>query len=73
LDVEGATARIEALLEQRERFGWIEAVGERATLVDVLSTFIALLELARRGRLSLAQPEPFAPMEIRRESPRDAA
>jgi len=40
---------------------------------DVLSAFIALLELAKRGTLSLAQPEPFAPMVIRRESPREAA
>jgi len=39
----------------------------------VLSAFIALLELAKRGTLSLAQPEPFAPMVIRRESPRETA
>ena len=41
--------------------------------VFMLSAFIALLELAKRGALSLAQPEPFAPMVIRRESPREAA
>jgi segregation and condensation protein A len=74
LDVEGATARLHALLAERETFGWAEAVGgPQATLVDVLSTFIALLELAKRGNLSLAQPEPFGPMVIRRESPREAA
>ena len=48
LDVEGATARIHALLAEHETFGWKEAVGPQATLVDVLSTFIALLELAKR-------------------------
>ncbi|MGH7530296.1 MAG: segregation and condensation protein A [Gemmatimonadales bacterium] len=73
LDVEGATARIETLLAERERFSWGDVVGPSATLVSVLSAFIALLELARRGRLSLAQPEPFGPMEIHRESPREAA
>jgi segregation and condensation protein A len=73
LDVEGATARIRALLAERETFGWVDAVGPQATLVDVLSVFIALLELAKRSELSLAQPEPFGPMVIRRESPREAA
>ena len=73
LDVEGATVRIQALLAERETFAWADLVGRQATLVDVLSTFIALLELAKRGVLSLKQPEPFAPMVIRRESPREAA
>ncbi len=73
LDVEGATAKIHALLAERDTFAWSDVVGRGATIVDVLSAFIALLELAKRGTLSLAQPEPFAPMVIRRESPREAA
>ena len=73
LDVEGATIRIQTLLAERETFVWADLVDPRATIVDVLSTFIALLELAKRGALSLRQPEPFAPMVIRRESPREAA
>jgi segregation and condensation protein A len=73
LDVEGATAKIHALLAERETFGWGDVVGSGATIVDVLSAFIALLELAKCGTLSLAQPGPFAPMVIRRESPREAA
>jgi len=73
LDVESATARIHALLAEREEFGWLDVVGVRATIVEVLSAFIALLELAKRGTLTLRQPEPFAPMVIRRESPREAA
>src|SRR5689334_2889187 len=73
LDVEGATARIEALLAGHEAFGWLAVVGERPTIVDVLSTFIALLELAKRGALSVRQDGPFAPIQIRRESPRPAA
>ena len=75
LDVEGATARIHALLAQRDTFSWAEAVGgsPQATLVDVLSTFIALLELAKRSTVTLEQPEPFGPMVIRRAEPREAA
>ncbi|HYU29687.1 MAG TPA: hypothetical protein VEK83_11695, partial [Gemmatimonadales bacterium] len=73
LDVEGATARILALLEKHKTFGWSDAVGPEATLVDVLSTFIALLELAKRSTLTLSQPEPFGPMVIKRAAPREAA
>jgi segregation and condensation protein A len=73
LDVEGATARIEALLAVRESFGWLDVVGPRPSIVDTLSAFIALLELARRSALRLDQRAPFAPIEIRRESPRAAA
>jgi segregation and condensation protein A len=73
LDVEGATARIQALLADRESFSWSDAVGPQATLVDVLSTFIALLELAKRSSLTLSQSEPFGPMVITRGTPREAA
>lgn len=73
LDVEGATARIHALLAERDTLRWLDVVGERAGVVEVLSAFIALLELAKRGAVKLEQPEPFAPMVIRRESPREAA
>ena len=72
LDVEGATARLQALLAERAAFGWLEAVGERPTMVDVLSVFIALLELAKRGSLSVHQEGAFTPIQIRRESPREA-
>ena len=70
LDVEGATARIEALLADPDRteFSWREALGVRPNIVDVLSTFLALLELAKRGFLHLHQPAPFADMVIRRDS-----
>jgi len=72
LDVEGATARIQTLLAGRQEFGWIDIVGRRAGIVEVLSAFIALLELARRGALRVEQPGPFAPIVIRREPPREA-
>ena len=76
LDVEGATARINALLAAREQFGWSDIVGRGATIVDVLSAFIALLELAKRSALTLSQPEPFGPIVITRaahQPPREAA
>ncbi|MGH6959800.1 MAG: segregation and condensation protein A [Dongiaceae bacterium] len=73
LDVEGATAHIEALLAERAELSWRDVVGDRPGVVEVLSSFIALLELAKRGALRIAQPEPFAPMVIHRESPREAA
>jgi chromatin segregation and condensation protein Rec8/ScpA/Scc1 (kleisin family) len=73
LDVEGAMAKIHALLAEREQFGWFDIVGARPTVVDVLSAFIALLELAKRSTVRLTQPEPFSPMVITRESPREAA
>jgi segregation and condensation protein A len=70
LDVEGATRRLMALLEEREEFGWREALGPAPTITDVLSTLLALLELARRGTVSLTQAAPFAPMVICRDASR---
>src|SRR5205823_5689295 len=72
LDVEGATARLQALLAERAEVGWLDVVGARPTIVDVLSVFIALLELAKRGSLSVHQAGAFTPIQIRRESPREA-
>lgn len=73
LDVESATRRIQELLEEREEIGWLEAVGRRPTIVDVLSTLLALLELAKRGSVRLSQPAPFSPMVIARDTARTAA
>jgi segregation and condensation protein A len=73
LDVESATRRIEQLLDEREHFSWADALGPRPTIVDVLSTLLALLELARRGALRILQPAAFAPMVIARDPARPAA
>jgi segregation and condensation protein A len=73
LDVESATRRIEQLLEERDQFGWLDALGPRPTIVDLLSTLLALLELAKRGALRLVQPAAFAPMVIARDPARSAA
>jgi segregation and condensation protein A len=73
LDVEAATRRIESMLEEREEIGWLEALGDHPTIVDVLSTLLALLELAKRGSLRILQPAPFSPMVIARDPARTAA
>jgi segregation and condensation protein A len=72
LDVETATRRIEELLADQEQIRWLDALGSRPTIVDVLSTLLALLELAKRGALRLVQPTPFSPMVIARDSARSA-
>jgi segregation and condensation protein A len=66
LDLEGATRRALDLLADRDRFDWRELLGERPTVSDVLSSLVALLELARRGLCSVTQPAAFAPLEIAR-------
>jgi segregation and condensation protein A len=73
LDVEAATRRIEDLLADHEEIRWLDALGHRPTIADVLSTLLALLELAKRGSLRLLQPTPFSPMVISRDSTRPAA
>jgi segregation and condensation protein A len=73
LDVESATRRIEGLLAEQEEIRWLDALGARPTIVDVLSTLLALLELAKRGSLRLMQPTPFSPLVIARDAARSAA
>ena len=72
LNVEGATLRIQTLLGERNEISWAEAIGPRATIVDVLSTLLAILELARRGAAYVYQQSAFAPVVISREPPPSA-
>ena len=73
LDVEGATRRIEGLLAERERFDLREAFGEAPTIADVISTLLAILELARLGRVHLVQRSPFSPVDVSRGPVEQAA
>jgi segregation and condensation protein A len=73
LDVDGAMATIAALLALRERFRWYDVVAHGAEPWQVLSGLLALLELARRGDLTLRQRKPFASLEIKRVAPGQAA
>jgi segregation and condensation protein A len=68
LDVEGASRRIELLLEAHGEFSWREAFSANPTVVDVLSVLLALLELARRGACRFRQDASFGPLVITRES-----
>jgi chromatin segregation and condensation protein Rec8/ScpA/Scc1 (kleisin family) len=65
LDVEGATRRVVAMLDARGSFDFKDVLGEQPTVVDVLSTLLALLELARLGRIVLKQAQPFATIGVR--------
>ena len=56
-------------LAEHGEISFRDAVGPNATIVDLLSTLLALLELAKRGLLRVAQDQPFAPMVIRRDAP----
>jgi segregation and condensation protein A len=67
LDVEGAIALVRAVLALRATACWRDVIRAGAEPWEVLSTLLALLELARRSELKLAQPRPFADVEIRRE------
>jgi segregation and condensation protein A len=64
LDVEGATQRILAILEHRRHFDFTQVLGAEPTVADVLSALMALLELARVGRLRLTQPQPFGSVGV---------
>jgi segregation and condensation protein A len=68
LDLEGAVLRIETLLANRSEITWAEAVGPHPTIVSLLSTLLAILELARRGMLRVTQGRPFTPPVIRRDT-----
>ncbi len=70
LDVEGATRRIVALMEERAELDFRELFTTTdITVADVISALIALLELARTGHLAVTQPHPFGRLIITRASP----
>jgi segregation and condensation protein A len=73
LDVDGAIGIVRALLAIRARAQWKDVVPKNAEPWEVLSVLLALLELAKRGELTLAQARPFAAFEITRDSASEAA
>jgi segregation and condensation protein A len=64
LDVEGATRRIREMIAGRSRLDFRELLGPRPHVAEVISTLIALLELARLGELRLTQAEPLASFTV---------
>src|SRR5262245_9072919 len=73
LDIEGATRRIHSFLAERAEFEFNDVVGPSPSIADLLSTLLALLELARLGTVRLSQPQSFGHLGITRESPDQAA
>jgi segregation and condensation protein A len=73
LDVAGAIATVRGVLELRERLRWSDVVSRDAEPWQVLSVLLALLEMAKLGECRLAQPHPFASVEITRDVAGEAA
>ena len=73
LDVDGMISIVREVLAFRQRARWNDLLRPSAEPWEVLSTLLALLELARRGELKLRQPSLFASVLITRESPSQAA
>ena len=73
LDVDGAILTVRAVLALRATARWRDVCPDSAQPWQVLSALLALLELARRGELRLAQLAPFASVLISRESSSQAA
>jgi segregation and condensation protein A len=55
------------------RLTWTDVVRADAQPWQVLSALLGLLELARLGELRVAQPRPFANVEISRDPTSEAA
>jgi segregation and condensation protein A len=73
LDVDGAMAAIRVVIAMRSLARWSDIIREDAEPWQILSALLALLELARRGELKLAQTRPFAVVEITRDAASEAA
>lgn len=67
LDVDGAMQTVRAVLAVRARVPWRDVVPTEPERWQILSVLLALLEMARRGELSLEQLAPFSNVWISRE------
>ena len=67
LDVDGAMTTVRAMMATRATARWTDLLTATAEPWEVLSLLLALLELARRGEVRIAQPRPFASVEIARD------
>jgi len=73
LDVDGAISVVRAVLAMRARARWRDLIAPDAEPWQVLSVLLALLELAKAGELRIAQPRPFASVEITSDTSGEAA
>ena len=67
LDVDGAIATVRETMASRASVRWTDLLEPNAEPWQVLSLLLALLELARRGEVRIAQPSPFGTVEIARD------
>lgn len=72
LDVEGARQRIQDLLLHSTRLDFVEIVRGYRHVAEIVSALIALLELARLGKVHLLQRKPFGSFTVSSE-PSDEA
>jgi segregation and condensation protein A len=70
--VEQRTAEIEALVASQGRVSFATLLGDAPTAGFAVVTFIALLDLYRRGVIDMAQEELFADIVITRREPTSA-
>ena len=69
----GHLEQVRGALALRAMTRWTDVVGPDAEPWQILSVLLALLEMAKLGELRLVQPQPFAVVEITRESAGEAA
>ena len=58
------TAKIRAVLLEKHAVSFEELFDENAERTEIISTFMALLEMIARGEILLKQKAPFAPIRI---------
>jgi segregation and condensation protein A len=73
LDVPGAISIIRSVLAMRARIMWTEIITSASEPWQILSTLLGLLELAKLGEIKVAQPKPYADVEISRDAASEAA
>lgn len=73
LDVAGAMQSVRTLLAMRREARWSDFVRPGAEPWQILSVLLALLEMAKLGEVRIAQPRPFASVEIYRDAISEAA
>lgn len=73
LDVDGAIAVVRAVLALRASARWRDVIQADAEPWQVLSVLLALLELAKKGELRIAQSRPFGSVEITSDPAGEAA
>ncbi len=73
VDVPGAIELIRSVLLLRAHLMWTDLVTREADPSQVLSTLLGLLEMAKLGECRVAQPRPFANVEITSDAASEAA